>query len=228
MDPMTGHVAFDFDGTLVRSNKLKKACFYEVAARLPGAAATLDDLFARHPELDRHGMFRALLAALPARVVATVSADKLVAEYGRLCRARIASADEVPGAGDALARLKASGVRLYLISATPQGPLEDSVADRGLTGTFDRVLGGPTDKATHLRRILSDHAIGPADIVMVGDGRDDQAAARSIGCPFIAVTDQPKEVLRDAGQSVADLWDLPGVLGLGAPAGSAARMGGRP
>lgn len=224
---MISHVAFDFDGTLVRSNQIKRACFYEVAAALPGAAETLDGLFARHPEMDRHGMFRALLETLPAPVAATASADRLVAEYGRLCRRRIAGAEEVPGAARALAMLKALGVRLYLISATPQGPLEDSVGDRGLTGMFDRVLGGPTGKTAHLRGILSDQAIGPADIVMIGDGRDDQAAAANIGCRFIAVTDQPKDVLRDVEQSVADLRGLPEVLGLNSPAASAAGTGGR-
>ncbi len=60
--------------------------------------------------------------------------------------------------------------------------------------------------------------IDAADIVVVGDGRDDQAAAREVGCRFVAVTDQPNAPLENVGTSIPDLRGLPDVLGLSEPA----------
>lgn len=210
---MKGHVAFDFDGTLVRSNRVKRDCFYDVAGDVPGAVAVLDELFAANFEGDRHALFRELVRRLAAAGGPVADPEALAADYGRLCHARIAAAAEVPGARAALDRLKAAGVRLYLVSATPQAPLEALVAARGLAGFFEHVLGGPDDKPTHLRGIAGAAGVKPADLVLVGDGRDDQAAAALLGCRFIGVSDEPKAPL-EAAVTIPDLRALPRLLGL--------------
>ena len=112
---------------------------------------------------------------------------------------------------------------MYLISATPQLPLEQVVSDRGLTRFFDLVLGAPVGKPGHLRRVIAEHGIEATDIVMVGDGHDDQAAASEIGCRFTAVTDGPTVPFGDVETGIPDLRELPGVLGLPSPAEGLAR-----
>ena len=216
---MSRHVAFDFDGTLVRSNRIKRDCFYEALDGVPGAAAILDALFAGGFEGDRYRLFEEVIGRLRASGRADLpEAAELAARYGRICRERIAVAPEVPGAHAALATLKAAGARLFLISATPQGPLGEVVSDRGLAHFFDRVLGGPTDKPAHLRGIMGDRGLTASALVLVGDGLDDQAAARAVGCRFIAVTDQPKAPLQRVEESVPDLRGLPRLLGIAEPA----------
>jgi phosphoglycolate phosphatase-like HAD superfamily hydrolase len=213
--PVVGHVVFDFDGTLIRSNQIKRDCFYAVVAGVPGAATILGDLFASGYRGDRFALFREVARRLGRDgMIGVPEPDELAAGYGRLCRERIAAAPEVPGAEAALTRLAAAGARLYLISATPQQALEEVVADRGLTRFFDLVLGAPTGKPTHLRRVIEARGIDAAEIVIVGDGRDDQSAALDIGCRFVAVTDQPNARLENVGTSIPDLRDLPRILGL--------------
>ncbi len=213
--PVIGHVAFDFDGTLVRSNQIKRDCFHETLADVSGGGAILDDLFASGYSGDRFALFREVVRRLGPDCVS--NPDELAAGYGRLCRERIAAAPEVPGAGAALARLAAGGARLFLISATPQQALDEVVADRGLTGFFDLVLGAPTGKTAHLGRVIETCGIDAADLVMVGDGHDDQAAARDVGCRFVAVTDRPTVPFGDVEVSIPDLRGLPDVLGLPDP-----------
>ena len=210
--PVVGHVVFDFDGTLVRSNQLKRDCFYETLAEVPGGAAILDDLFASHYRGDRFALFREVVRRLGPDCV--LEPDELATGYGRLCRQRIGSAPEVPGAGTALSRLAEAGVRMFLISATPQQALDEVVSDRDLAGFFDLVLGAPTGKSAHLGRVIETCGIAAADIVMVGDGHDDQAAAADVGCRFVAVTDQPNAPLENVGTSIPDLRELPRILGL--------------
>lgn len=224
---MSAHVAFDFDGTLVRSNRIKRDCFHEVAAGVPGASEVLDELFAGGFEGDRLALFRELIARLARRGAAGLpEPGALAAAYGAKCRARIAAAPEVPGAGEALARLRAAGARLFLVSATPQGALDEIVADRGLAGFFELVLGGPTAKPAHLRRVLAEFGLAPAELVLVGDGHDDRDAAAALGCRFIAVTDQPKAPFGPETPGIADLRDLPRLIGIAEPgAGAAAGRG---
>ena len=206
---VVGHVAFDFDGTLVRSNGIKRDCFYQTVADVPGATAILDSLFASHYRGDRFALFGEVVR----RLGVGLNPDALAGHYGKLCRERVAIAPEVPGAEAALTRLSQAGARMYLISATPQQPLEQLVSDRGLTRFFDLVLGAPIGKPAHLRRIIGECAITADDIAMVGDGHDDQAAAVDIGCRFIAVTDQPTVPFGEVETSIPDLEDLLDVLG---------------
>jgi phosphoglycolate phosphatase-like HAD superfamily hydrolase len=213
--PVVGHVAFDFDGTLVRSNRIKRDCFYQTLADVPGGAAILDGLFADRYRGDRFALFGEVARRLGrGRAAAIPDPGALASHYGKLCRERVAGAPEVPGAEAALTRLSLAGARMYLISATPQQPLEQLVSDRGLTRFFDLVLGAPTAKPAHLRRVIVEHGIEAADIVLVGDGHDDQAAAAEIGCRFIAVTDQPTVPFGDVETSIPDLRGLSEVLGL--------------
>ncbi len=221
---MIGHVVFDFDGTLVRSNQIKRDCFYETLADVPGGAAILDGLFADRYRGDRFALFHEVVRRLgPGRAAAIPSPGTLAGHYGKLCRERVAGAPEVPGAAAALTRLSKAGTRIYLISATPQQPLEQLVSDRGLARFFELVLGGPTGKPAHLRRVIEARGIEATDIVMVGDGHDDQAAAVQAGCRFIAVTDQPTVPFGDVETSIADLRGLPEALGLASAAEGSGR-----
>ncbi|HUF57124.1 MAG TPA: HAD family hydrolase [Thermohalobaculum sp.] len=208
---MIRHVVFDFDGTLVRSNRIKRQAFYDAAAGLDGAAEILDALFAGGFDGDRFAVVEALARRLAERGV-TVEPEALAADYTRRCRAGVAAAPEVPGAAAALERLAGADVRLYLVSATPQQALEEVVADRRLDRTFARILGAPPTKPVHLRALV-EAGVPVGELALVGDGRDDQAAAEQVGCRFVAVDDQPKERL-DAEVFVRDLRDLPAALGL--------------
>ncbi len=221
---MIRHVAFDFDGTLVQSNRIKRKGFYEVTAGLDGAAGVLDDLFASGFRGDRFALMRELARRLEPRGTAADPAA-LAADYGRLCRTRIAAAPEVPGARLALDCLIAGGASLYLVSATPQTALQEVAADRGLDRYFRCILGAPIGKATHLGRIMADRAIGPDALAMVGDAADDRRAATAVGCRFVAVANGENAGVVMGEASVSDLRDLPPLLGHAGLPGAAVAAG---
>jgi len=203
-------IAFDFDGTIVRSNQIKRMRLYDATADIIGASEILDDLHNESFKGDRHDIFRELRRRLNREDRDWTS--ELVQLYGELCRKSLLDCCEVPGTTAALSELKNSGKSLYIVSATPQANLIPIVADRGLGKYFKAVLGRPTGKIEHLRAILQKENLPAESFVLVGDGVDDQAAAKAVGCHFIAVTDDPLEPLSGGHLEIAEMHQLNNAL----------------
>lgn len=178
-----GAVVFDFDGTLVRSNAIKRDTFFDVARHLPGAASALDAIFAGEHG-DRADVFARLAKSLGA---GAALARDLTENYTALCDDRIAAAPEVPGAAAALAALRQRGIPAWIASATPQAPLLMAVRRRGLLTDFAGVYGLPTTKIAALRLVAEKAGLPAERILMVGDAEADRAAAMAVGTRFVAV-----------------------------------------
>src|ERR1700730_17281820 len=135
-------VLFDFDGTLVDSNALKRACMRATVAKLPGGLPALE-------AARRLGGNRYALLAEVARLLDPAGAPSAIARrgralagaYTRCCARAIAAAPERRGARSALAALKARGIRIWLNSATPHSDLLAIVRGRGLLPWLDGVVG---------------------------------------------------------------------------------------
>lgn len=79
-------IAFDFDGTIVDSNSIKRSAFYEVVADIPGAALALDRILISPESGDRHDVFHALDALLRPT---NIDPETLARAYGAKCEAGI-------------------------------------------------------------------------------------------------------------------------------------------
>jgi phosphoglycolate phosphatase-like HAD superfamily hydrolase len=188
---MTACVVFDFDGVLVDSNAVKRRAYHDIFASTTGSEPVVESVLQSNTEDDRFGVIRAILLGLgldgrdtPGRL------DLLVAEYGErynaICEDHAATCAEVPGASAALARL-ATQHSLYVISATPEEPLQRIVKRRGWNGYFQDVLGRPRTKSENLALVMRHEGIQAGEILLVGDGRRDLDAARQAGCRFVGV-----------------------------------------
>lgn len=194
-------VVFDFDGTLVMSNAIKREGFFAVTAGVEGGRAAMEALLADPPG-DRYAIFAAFAARFG------LDAGELAESYGAWCEAEILAAPERPGASDLLARLTRDGLRLWINSATPEAPLRGVVKRRYPPGTFDGVLGGHARKVPNLRAVMRAEGLAPEEILMVGDGFDDRDAAAEIGCRFAGLDRGTLAARPDCGRLTADLRDL--------------------
>jgi phosphoglycolate phosphatase len=201
-------VVFDFDGTLVHSNAIKRSAFLEVADAFTGGRAAMERVLQDADGRDRYWIFARFAAAMPG----APAADDLAARYTRVCRERIAQAPEVAGASDSLARMRSAGMRLFLSSATPQGPLVDIVALRRMDHHFDAVYGAPESKLANLQAIRSRVECAAQDMVVVGDGESDRSSAQHMGCHFVAVRSDGNDFAAEPRHRVADLTGLPELL----------------
>jgi phosphoglycolate phosphatase-like HAD superfamily hydrolase len=176
-------VAFDFDGTLVDSNAIKRGAYFEVLSQVPGSAEVLERVLRDHPGADRFGILGAAHGALAQRPGLPALA-RLVSDYSSLCEERVSRCPALPGAVAALEALAGSHA-LYVDSATPADALERIVALRGWTGFFRGVLGGPRSKLENLVELARREHLAPEQVLYVGDAPQDREAAAAFGCRFL-------------------------------------------
>lgn len=176
-------VVFDFDGTLVDSNRIKQNMFFEIAERRPGGLAAMEQVYARAPG-NRFAIWRAWAYEIGADASL---AGEMVADYSAAVDAAVANAQEMPGAVALLDILRAKGRKLIVSSATPTASLASIIKARGWLGHFDATYGSPETKADILIRHVIPLAGAAERVVVVGDGADDRESARAMGCRFYPV-----------------------------------------
>jgi phosphoglycolate phosphatase len=126
-----------------------------------------------------------------------------------------------PGVVDGLRQLRSSGLRLGCLTNKPGEFARDLLRAKGLAASFEVVFGGDAferKKPDPLPLLKACEALGtaPAATLMVGDSRNDAAAARAAGCPVVLVSygfnhgEPVGEV--DADAYIDSLAELPALL----------------
>jgi len=211
--------AFDFDGTLVDSNEIKRRAFFEIAREFDPEGGVVHEVLERRPSGDRYHVARALAAELAARGALPGArcvedfAKSLADAYTEHCERAVSACDEIAGATDALARLAARGLPLFVNTATPLEAVLPILRRRGLDRFFDGVYGGPSSKLENLREIAERVGARPRELLLVGDGEDDRRVAAAFGCTFVGVApDAGGRFEQLPERRIPDLVELPRVV----------------
>ena len=130
-----------------------------------------------------------------------------------------AAAHPIEGALEAVATL-AQRYRLHVISGMGKVALDAVVRDFALEGAFQRVVStsGSDDpmrqkrSGYHLRRLLTEAALHPRQVLCVGDAESDIAMARSCGVEPVAVLSGNLD--RATAQRLGVAWILPSLAAL--------------
>jgi phosphoglycolate phosphatase len=98
-----------------------------------------------------------------------------------------------PGVETGLAALRGAGLRLACLTNKPGEFARELLATKGLAAAFEVVFGGDAferKKPDPLPLVKTCDALGtpPGATLMIGDSRNDAAAARAAGCPVVLVT----------------------------------------
>ncbi|MBW2287981.1 MAG: HAD family hydrolase [Deltaproteobacteria bacterium] len=212
-------VGFDFDGTLVDSNAIKRNSFFEVFSEDDPDGETVAHVLDEVCPGDRYDIVREVAVrlrdrgAIPTEPGIETFAQRRAAAYTRLCEKAVAKCPEIPGATATLEWLVARGLPIYVNSATPQEPLRRVLELRSLARHFRLSLGRPADKRENLATICADAGVPPQELLFVGDGEDDRSSALAFGCPFAAVVRPgPNRFAAVPTNCIADLHALPTVV----------------
>ncbi|NIY75429.1 HAD hydrolase-like protein [Thalassospira sp. HF15] len=195
-------VCFDFDGTLVNSNDIKKSVFYSIARKFPSGENYLESLLHQNPPLDRHSIFEIMAKKyrLPREQELA-----LLADFTATVHKRVVEADLMPGAMYCLKKLNSMDLSLSINSATPERELKAILRERRLSEWFEHTKGRPASKQENLQELMHRQGFQANDVLVIGDGADDQDCAEQLGCHFQPVFDFRGN--RDISPSVLDNLD---------------------
>jgi phosphoglycolate phosphatase len=185
-------VVFDLDGTLAETAPDLHRVLEDVMRPLGIAAPPLPELREMVGDGARVLIERAFAAASIALQPALL--DRLYAEFLELYSAAPCRASHLfTGALDAMRDLADSGWALGLCTNKPQAPSLGLLEGLKVRELFGSVIGGdmlPVRKPHpgHLRAVIDELGADVRRSVMVGDSRNDLAAAQALGIPCILVS----------------------------------------
>jgi len=183
-------IIFDFDGTLVQSNQIKRDTLFTVARTLGTTDEQFEQILSDHPRYDRFGLYRELLVRTNRTDDLDSNVEKLSNLYGELTILAISQAPEIPGAEKFLKEYS-SQIPMYINSATPEEPLNQTVTQRGWAPFFRGIYGRPKSKNDIVDLVRKETGLSAEEILFVGDSLQDLESALDNGCPFLGVAHEP-------------------------------------
>lgn len=209
-------VVFDFDGTLVDSNDIKRDMFFEVARPWDASGEVVAEVFELWPTADRYEKTRRIAEALIERQLLPKNSSvdtwgaRMADDYTLYCEQAITNCAERPGASEALQALSEMGLLLFVNSGTPSKPLLRLLELRNWAHFFQAAYGVEGSKAENLKRIALESGAARHEMVHVGDQRDDWRGAEQFGCHFVAMAIRDcVSPVRESPLLIEDLHDLP-------------------
>lgn len=196
--------AFDFDGTLMQSNHVKAQAFVDVVLHYSSgnsdAVEMVQSIKRQNPHFDRYSIFNALEQRFPDLKAAT-----LAQAYGQQCEDIILKVTEVCGALVLLQKIKEKGYASIINSATPKKALERIVSQLTIKSYIASIYGAPKTKTENLQDAMLLYKLNSSQVLVIGDGLNDQEAAANTGCSFYGITNSYSDLNQEKQCLYTDL-----------------------
>jgi len=178
-------VAFDFDGTLVDSNDIKRRGFDHAFAAYPDRMREIREYCYGSNHTIRGEKFRYVTEKILGLEYTPELEANFHKRYAEFTTESVIAAPEVPGAAAFVRGLAA--LRPVLLSSTPTAILLEILRRRGWEDFFSIVQGAPVNKRAWLQGLLAVVRCEPSQMVFFGDTDEDEAAGTAVGCRFVRV-----------------------------------------
>jgi phosphoglycolate phosphatase len=184
-------VVFDFDGTLVESNHIKREAYYQVFPSSETYQNSIAEILYQFPELNRFDTIGKII---------TLTGDDLLPQevafdYSKVVLEAVINAHELVDAIKTLNLLLRNDIKVYLSSNTPIDVLSKILKARGLEHYFCDISGYPADKTSYLSGLISQNGYAANEYLVVGDGQSDRLSAIDNGADFFHVNSNSLEKL---------------------------------
>jgi phosphoglycolate phosphatase-like HAD superfamily hydrolase len=177
-------IFWDFDGVIKESVEVKGRAFYQMFLPYGGVVA----LRVCEHHIANGGMSRMdkmpLYLKWAGETGSVSNIDAFCLRYGEMVLQAVVEAPWVPGV-ESLLRTNPYRQSQLVVSATPQGELEEIIRKLDLTQCFSRVYGAPIRKKDAIQMVLAEQGLEPSDCLMIGDALADLEAAEANAVPFL-------------------------------------------
>lgn len=184
---MIHHWFFDLDGTLARTGEDIILAWKKSISDLGRVCPHFDAVFKIGPTLEKvvYDLFEDASPELVAQMV-----ERFRPNYDE---SGFPNTVPYPGVPERLAKLKAEGAKLYIVTNKRHVPTQAIVRKFGWDAlfdgvwSFDSIPGVRHKKSDLLAHLLKERGIDPSDAVMVGDTKGDVDAGKANGMRTIGV-----------------------------------------
>jgi HAD superfamily hydrolase (TIGR01549 family) len=177
-------IFFDFDGVIKDSVEVKSEAFEQLFEPFGMEVAKKVRM---HHEMNG-GMSRYDKLPIYLEWAEQIPTKSLIDEYSKRfsidVKQNVIECNWVPGVRDYLQNKK-NEYTFFLVTATPQGEIEEILTALGIYHFFREVIGAPTKKSDAIKMLLRKYSIVPNNSVMIGDSSSDYNAAKLNGVPFV-------------------------------------------
>ncbi|QJP69967.1 HAD family hydrolase [Burkholderia glumae] len=189
--PTIRAIAFDFDGVILDSARMKVDLFlecYEDHGRplTPAQRAAMLAHLTHHGGVGRVAKFTHYERAIFGREPDPETVAALARRYSDLLMARIDGCPELPGARAFLERMQGR-LSLHLISGTTDDDLRHITQRRDFARYFRTIVGAPVTKPAAFAEVLRLGGWQPVEVLAIGDSWTEFDAARGLGMPFAGI-----------------------------------------
>ena len=180
-------VIFDFDGVIVDSNRLKRDAWFHIFEGSEEVSKELVEEALKIVKETRFDILRYIFTRLDKN---SKEIEKLVSrhaeKYNNAVQSEILKKGVSADVLKTLIELK-ENYSLYVVSATPEEAINQTVKNLNIELLFNGVFGKPTSKKENIESIMKDKNLKNDEIVFIGDGEGDFKAARETGSHFIGI-----------------------------------------
>ena len=206
-------IIFDFDGTLVDSNEIKREAFFTVTNHFSGSKDIMADILNTKNPGSRYDIFNSYSKRVNEETQFLIDGSALVEKYSAICEESVSLAESVLGFNSLFNYLKKTDIKIVISSATPTNTLVKIIINRKINHFFDDVYGSPETKVSHINKVIKDYNINANEILYVGDSEVDLQASLTSGAFFIGVGNDYCRFLSDQHQLVNNLDSIKNMLG---------------
>lgn len=199
-------VVFDCDGVLLDTMKQKIAAFEQwVPAEHGDHAVAFMDMVMHGFGKSRQHHITSFYTEILGELRDQSFIDSEIDRFTEICEPLCAQTGWREGSDAFVQQCIEAGVKRYVLSGTPQSPLEDMLEAHDATELFDRIIGSPPGKPESMEAILAETGAAADRTVFIGDANADRVAAVHVGAHFVYF---PSEAARPEGELATVVNDL--------------------
>jgi len=205
-------VVFDCDGVLLDTMPAKIKAFQQwLPEQYESYRAEFTDLVMHGFGKSRYSHIRTFYQEILGQEITEEFVEAEAERFADICEPLCASAPWRIGSEEFVTACRNAGIPRYVLSGTPQKPLEQMLASTGAESYFDVIIGSPPQKPESMERILAETGVPAERTLFVGDANADHVAALHVGAHFVYFPSEappPKAAVETTVNDLRELLDL--------------------